>query len=158
MGAPVNPEILIKAAVPSLRDGEINQSTQWSSEVADGQQGADGLDQVACPYQMVTSDLLVAFLVTPWDAERRNHRSRIRLVFVREQEIHTALEQIGISRSCRQHKSFRCTPPLPDKGLTRLFKRNAQGLSERTECIMPCRSECQTNREFRPPGKVEAPR
>src|SRR5262245_66029287 len=105
---------------------------------------------------MVAAEFIITFLIAPGDAERRNHSSRVRFVFMCEQEIDTALEQRRIARSCRKRKAFGCPFPLPDESLACLFKGNTQRLRQRAKRVMLSRAECQTDREFAAPGEIEA--
>src|SRR5207249_5736910 len=106
----------------------------------------------------IAAKLIITFLIPPGDAERGNHSPRVRFVFVREQQIDAALEELGIVRSGRQGKPLGCPLPLPDESLPRLLERNTQRLRQRAECVVLGSAERQGNREFAAFGKIEAAR
>ena len=97
---------------------------------------------------MVAAKLIVAFFVAPRNTERGNHGSWICLVFVRKQQIDTALEQLGILRAGRKRKPFGCPLPLPGESLERLFKRNAQRLRKRAKSVVFGGTKCYSDGEF----------
>src|SRR5438132_1558072 len=104
---------------------------------------------------MVAAELIIGFLIAPRNAERGNHGPRVCFVFVREQKIDAALEQLGIIRSGGEYKPFGRTLPLPDESLARLFEGNTQRLRQRAERVVSGSSKCQSEGEFRPLGKIE---
>src|SRR5437867_11228506 len=105
---------------------------------------------------MVAAKFIITFLVAPWDAQRGNHCPGVGFVFMCEQQIDTALEQLRIARSGRERKAFGCPFPLPDESLARLLKGNTQGLRQRAKRVVLSRAECQTDRDFATPGEIEA--
>src|SRR5262245_41726365 len=96
---------------------------------------------------MVAAKLIVTLLVAPRDAQRGDNRSGIRFVFMGEQKIDTALEQLRIARTRRERKAFGCSLPLPDESLACLLKGDTQRLRQRAKCIVLTRAERQTNSE-----------
>src|SRR5213593_1494459 len=107
---------------------------------------------------MVPAKFIIALLVTPRNAQRGNDRPGVGFVFMCEQLIYAALEQLRIARSCRKRKAFACPLPLPDESLARFLKRNTQRLRQRAERVVLSGAECQAQREFVAFGEVEAAR
>ena len=105
---------------------------------------------------MVAAEFIITFLIAPRDAQRGYDSPGVRFVFMCEQEIDTALEQLRIARSCRKRKAFGCPFPLPDESLARLLKGNTQRLRQRAKRVVLSRAECQTDRDFATPGEIEA--
>src|SRR5207249_9550078 len=103
---------------------------------------------------MVAAEFIITFLIAPRDAQRGYDSPGVRFVFMCEQEIDTALEQLRIARSCRKRKAFGCPFPLPDESLARLLKGNTQRLRQRAKRVVLSRAECQTDREFATPAQL----
>src|SRR5215472_5055877 len=150
----VDPEVLVEAAVLSLSDGEVNHGAQRSGGVAGGHERAGALHHVARPDQVVAAQLVVALVLTPGNAEAGDHRARIELVLVRQQEVDTAREEArgGLGDPARVHVDYCQTAaravPLFDKALQVGFKGNAEGLKESSSGSMAAASKRQTKREL----------
>src|SRR5262245_46151820 len=124
----IDPEVLVKSAVPTLRYSEINESPQWCAEVVYRQERADAFHQITCPDQVVTAKFIVTLLVAPGNAQRGNDGAGVGFVFVRKQKIDVAIKQSRVAFCARNSESSGSPLPLTDKGLACLLKRNTQRL------------------------------
>ena len=93
VGSTVDPEILGKAAVGSLRAGEVDECAARCIDAAAGQQGGRGLHHVACPDKVVAAEVVVAFGLSPGDGGGGDKCTGVGLVFMGQQDVVAGLHQ-----------------------------------------------------------------
>src|SRR4029077_12779142 len=86
----------------------------------------------------------------------RDHGSGISLIFVRQQKIHTSLEELGVVGCCRQRKPFRGLLPLMDKRFACSLEWNVQRLTESTPRIVLRCAKGDADRELRTARKIQS--
>src|SRR5579872_2764096 len=90
VGPAIHPEILREAAILLLCDGQIDERAKRRGGITSRKHGGGAVDQVACPNQVVSAVLLVAFGFSPRDRERGDERPRKGFVFVSAEQAETA--------------------------------------------------------------------
>jgi len=92
----IDPEVLCKSTVWMLRYSKIDQRAERRGCIAGGQQRRRTIDHVARPDQMITTLVVIAFRLSPWNSERGNECTCKRLVLVRKQETIAAVIQVAL--------------------------------------------------------------
>src|ERR1700722_16004487 len=145
----VDPEILRKAAVRTLRACEINESAQRGGDVSRGGQTAHAVDHVARPDEMIAAEVLVALGLAPRDAERSDERAGIGLVFMGEQQLGSAaIESAVVAGEFIERNDMTARAmPLLEESSTMLRERLGQRLIQRRHGAIELAAEAEAKRE-----------
>src|SRR5262249_27443442 len=109
------------------------------------------------PDEMVATQVLVALDLAPGNAERGDHRSRIRLVLMRqEQRVACLIEAAAIpARRGEGHDVATGTAPLLEEPFAVLRVREAERLEESRRRVMEAPAEREPERELVRASRVE---
>jgi hypothetical protein len=85
VGGPVDPTVLRKRAVRPLNRCQPDQRAQRRSRLSCGEKRASTLHKVACPDEMIPTEVQIAFDFAPGNAHRGDDCALENLVFMRQQ-------------------------------------------------------------------------
>ena len=153
----VQPEVLVEPTVRSLRGRQINQRAQRCLGVPGGQQPAGAVDKVAGPDQMVAAEFLIPLRVSPGDAQRRNHRPRVRLVLVGQQQALTSVvESAAVLRHTFQGQEVPASSaPLLDESAALARKGKPERLKQGGDGTLEGVTKRHPQSELPPLAQVE---
>ncbi len=125
----VDPEVLRKASIRTLRAGQVHQRAQRRIFLAAGQQRRRRLHHVPRPHQVIAAKVVIAPRGSPRNRRRGDKRARIRLVFMRQQHVMADPRQPAlVRRLLRQPLRRRRPSPLQQETLQVVHKRRRQAL------------------------------
>src|SRR5208282_4822213 len=145
----VDPEILRKAAVRTLRAREVDEGAQGGGVVAGGGQAGDAVDHVAGPDEMITAEVVVALGLAPGDAERSDQRAGIGFVLVGEQQLTSAaIERAAVAGKFVERSDVAaCALPLLEKAGAMFGERLGERLIQRGDGAIELAAEAETECE-----------
>src|SRR6185436_20452209 len=146
----VDPEILVEPAVGLLRAGEVDEGAERRLRVAACEETDRAVHHVASPDEMVATQVRVAFHLAPRDAERGDHRSRIRLVLVRQEEpVAGMVEPPAVGARARERlQAVAGAPPLLEEALAVLREGEAERLQQCRRGMVQALPEGEAQREL----------
>jgi hypothetical protein len=95
VGFPVDPEVLGKASVCLLTDGEIDQGPQRGLSVPGREQTGGAVDHIPGPNQVIPSRVFIPPGFSPGDREGRDEGAGVGFVLVGQEETVTGAIQVA---------------------------------------------------------------